>query len=203
MDKTFWSAVAGRRSIYDIDDTPIVPQARIEQMAADTLRHMPSPYNSQSSRLQLLFGQEHKALWELTLDALRPETRPERFPATENKVRSQFMAGYGTVLYYIDKAVVDALAAKFPLYAEKFALWSQHSCAMHQFAMWTALEAESLGASLQHYNPLIDRAVKTRWGVPESWQLIAQMPFGRPTAAPGEKDVLPVAPRLLVAGRTE
>jgi len=72
--------------------------------------------------------------------------------------------------------------------------------------MWAALEAEGLGASLQHYNPLIDDAVKRRWNVPESWQLVAQMPFGKPIAAPGDKDVLPIEPRLMVrrdAGNAE
>jgi predicted oxidoreductase (fatty acid repression mutant protein) len=112
----------------------------------------------------------------------------------------------GTVLFYVDREAVDALAAQFPQYAEQFALWSQHSFAMHQFVMWVALEAEGLGASLQHYNPLIDDAVKRRWNVPESWQLVAQMPFGKPIAAPGDKDALPIEQRLMVrrdAGKAE
>ena len=198
MDKTFWEAVKGRRSIYTIDDTPVVPEARIEQIAADALRNVPSPYNSQTTRLQLLFGAAHKALWDLTLDILRGVTKPERFAATEEKINTSFKAGYGTVLYFVDKDAVAELAAKFPRFTEKFTLWSQHSCAMHQFVIWAALEAEGLGASLQHYNPLIDDAVKKRWNVPQSWELVAQMPFGRPTEMPEPKDKLPVPPRLLV-----
>ncbi len=198
MDKNFWSAVQGRRSIYTIDDTPIVSEARITQITADALRHVPSPYNSQTTRLLLLFGEAHKTLWQLTLDALRPLTKPERFAETEDKINSCFAAGYGTVLYFVDKDAVGALVAQFPLYAEKFTLWAQHSNAMHQFVIWSALEAEGLGASLQHYNPVIDDAVKKRWNVPQSWELIAQMPFGRPTAAPGEKEISPIPPRLLV-----
>jgi len=198
MDKSFWSAVEGRRSLYALDDKIIVPEARIEQIVTDALKHVPSPYNSQSTRMLLLFGKEHKTLWDITLDALRAVTGPERFPETEAKVNSCFKAGYGSVLYYVDKDAVDALAAKFPAYAEKFALWSQHSSAMHQYVIWTALEAEGLGATLQHYNPLIDEAVKKRWNVPESWQLVAQMPFGRPIGAPGEKDISPIPSRLMV-----
>jgi predicted oxidoreductase (fatty acid repression mutant protein) len=198
MEKSFWEAVKGRRSLYTIDDMPLVPEERIEEMAAEALRHLPSPYNSQSTRLQLLFGEAHKVLWALTLEKLRTVTKPERFTATEKKIRASFMSGYGTVLFYVDRVAVDALAAQFPSYAENFALWSQHSCAMHQFVLWTALEAEGLGASLQHYNPLIDDEVKQRWNVPESWRLVAQMPFGRPIAAPAEKDVLPIETRLLV-----
>lgn len=69
---------------------------------------------------------------------------------------------------------------------------------MLQFAVWTLLELEGLGASLQHYNPLIDEAVKAEWNMPEGWRLIAQMPFGNPTAEPGEKDFQPIEERVKV-----
>ena len=61
-----------------------------------------------------------------------------------------------------------------------------------QFIVWTALEAEGLGASLQHYNPLIKPQVLSTWNIPSSWQLIAQMPFGTPSAPAGEKTFEPV-----------
>ena len=60
---------------------------------------------------------------------------------------------------------------------------------MLQFTLWTALEDAGMGASLQHYNPLIDGQVRAAWELPESWQLIAQMPFGVPTAPAGDKQV--------------
>ena len=49
---------------------------------------------------------------------------------------------------------------------------------MAQFAVWTMLADSGLGASLQHYNPLIDEAVRQAFEVPASWRLVAQMPFG-------------------------
>lgn len=136
----------------------------------------------------LLFDNAHKKFWQMTLDELKKVTKPERFSDTEEKVKGSFASGYGTVLYFINKNVVDELAAKFPLYAENFVLWSQHSSAMHQFVIWTALEAEGLGASLQHYSPLVDDAVRTAWNVPKEWQMVAQMPFGKPALPPGDKE---------------
>ncbi|MNU09462.1 hypothetical protein D3C72_2560420 [compost metagenome] len=62
--------------------------------------------------------------------------------------------------------------------------------------MWTALEEEGLGASLQHYNPLIDEHVKNEWKLPENWKLIAQMPFGAPTFEPGDKEFQPIEERV-------
>lgn len=40
------------------------------------------------------------------------------------------------------------------------------------------MTAEGLGASLQHYNPLIDQEIAERFDIPDSWQLRAEMPFG-------------------------
>jgi predicted oxidoreductase (fatty acid repression mutant protein) len=51
---------------------------------------------------------------------------------------------------------------------------------MHQFVLWTALEAEGLGANLQHYQ--IVESVSTRaadmYDVPKSWDMKAQLVFG-------------------------
>jgi uncharacterized protein len=69
---------------------------------------------------------------------------------------------------------------------------------MLQYIVWAELEAEGLGASLQHYNPLIDGLVKERWGIPDSWRLMAQMPFGAPLEPPDEKEFLPVEGRVKV-----
>ena len=102
------------------------------------------------------------------------------------------------MLFFEDQKVVDNLIEQFPDYADKFASWSIQSNAMHQFVVWTALEAEGLGANLQHYNPLIDEQVRQNWSVPENWKLIAQMPFGKPTASPGSKEFSSVDERLKV-----
>ncbi|NLD05714.1 MAG: nitroreductase, partial [Synergistaceae bacterium] len=72
------------------------------------------------------------------------------------------------------------------------------SAGMHQFVIWTALSAEGLGASLQHYNPVIDNAVKKEWNIPEKWKLLAQMPFGKPVDKPEDKEVVPLEERVKV-----
>lgn len=82
---------------------------------------------------------------------------------------------------------MESLQQQFTSYKDNFPLWSQQSNGMLQFVIWTSLENQGLGASLQHYNPLIDAQVKTQWDIPDSWNLIAEMPFGKPTQAPGEK----------------
>ncbi len=198
MQKSFWDAVKQRRSIYGLSNEKIVPNEKIAEIVKGAVTHVPSPYNSQSTRVVVLFGQEHKTFWRLVLDELKKVTSPNRFLATQRKVEGSFASGYGTVLYFVDKSAVDELAAKFPLYADKFALWSQHSNAMHQYVIWTALEAEGLGASLQHYSPLVDDAVREKWNVPAEWQMVAQMPFGKPTQSPGDKELKSLDERVRI-----
>lgn len=66
--------------------------------------------------------------------------------------------------------------------------------------VWTALEAEGLGCNLQHYNPHIDTKVASEWKLPATWQLKAQLVFGKPTGQPGEKVFGGVEERLKVFG---
>lgn len=198
MEKTFWDAVKNRRSIYAIGDEKIVSEEKIKGIVTDALLHTPSPFNSQSTRLVLLFNEEHKKLWQITLDELEKKVSPEQFEQTANKVNGCFASGYGTVLFFEEKEIVDNLCSGFPSYADRFPHWSQHTNAMHQFVIWTALEAEGLGASLQHYNPLIDEEVRKNWNISESWQLVAQMPFGNILAPAGEKEFGKIEDRLKI-----
>jgi predicted oxidoreductase (fatty acid repression mutant protein) len=71
---------------------------------------------------------------------------------------------------------------------------------MHQFAIWTALEAEGLGCNLQHYNPLIDAKVAEKWGVDSDWELNAQLVFGKPEGKAGEKQFQSLESRVKVFG---
>ena len=159
---------------------------------------MPSSFNAQSTRIVLLFGEEHRKLWNITLDALREVMDADRFSITQAKISDSFLSGYGTFLYFEDTSVVNGLANKYPLYAAKFPVWTQHTNAMHQLAIWTALEAEGLGLSLQHYNPLIDEAVRAEWNIPSDWEHIAQMPFGKPAGELSAKEVYGAEMRLKV-----
>ena len=123
---------------------------------------MPSALNSQSTRIVLLLGDEHKKLWNIVKETLKARISAEAFAKTEAKIDGCFASGHGTVLYFEDTSVVKKLQEAFPSYKDNFPTWSQHTSAMHQFAIWTMLEDMGLGASLQHYNPLIDDEVR-RW----------------------------------------
>lgn len=197
MNKPFMQAVKDRRSYYGISKEFVASDERIQEIIQDAVKHTPSAFNSQSARILLLLGAAHDEFWEITRNELRKVVPADKFAPTDEKINS-FAAGYGTVLFFEDMSVVEGLQKQFPLYQENFPLWSQHSSGMHQFVIWTALEAEGFGASLQHYAPLVDEAVSKKWNVPAQWKLIAQMPFGRPAAEPGDKEFQPLDERVKV-----
>lgn len=198
MKKNLTEALRHRRSYYALTpDTPVT-DAEIERMLHFALKHTPSAYNSQSTRFVLLLHEHHAALWKIVARALRAMVPAEAFAATQAKIDRSFAAGYGTVLFYEDSATVRTLQQRFPLYAGNFPVWSEHTSAMHQLVVWTLLEEAGFGASLQHYNPLIDTAVRRQWSLPEEWRLVAQMPFGLPAAEPDNKTFEPVEARMRV-----
>ncbi len=111
---------------------------------------------------------------------------------------ASFAAGLGTVLFFEDLDVVSALQAQFPSYAENFPIWAEHSTAIAQFATWTALHTEGLGASLQHYNPIVDEQVHAEWDIPAHWKLRAQLVFGSVEGEAKEKGYMDDAARFKV-----
>ena len=195
MTKDFYTAIKERRSYYGINKEVQVSDEKIKEIVEFAVKHTPSAFNSQSSRLVVLTGSAHDKLWDITTQALRKAVGEGDFSGTQQKMDS-FKAGYGSILFFEDESVVKSLQEQFATYADNFPIWSQQTSGMHQLVVWTALEAEGLGATLQHYNPLIDDEVKKEWSVPSNWKLIAQMPFGNPTAQPGDKEFKPLEDRI-------
>ncbi|WP_219838978.1 nitroreductase family protein [Paenibacillus sp. R14(2021)] len=197
MEKDLFTALRERRSIYGISKESPISDQRIQEIIEETVKHTPSAFNNQTTRVVLLLGEQHNKLWDITNEVLKTVVSAERFSSTHEKLNG-FRNGYGTVLFFEDQSVIDIFMEKFPSYQEHFPIWSHHTSGMHQLVIWMALEAEGLGANLQHYNPLIDERVKAEWKLPESWKLIAQMPFGKPSAPAGEKKFNPVQERIKV-----
>lgn len=196
MSSSFFDAVKSRRSYYALSKVPVTSDERIEEIVAEAVKHVPSSFNSQGGRVVILLGDHHDRLWDITKAELMKIVPPEGFPATEAKIDGAFRSGYGSILYFEDSSVIEGMQQKFPLYQENFPVWASQSSAMLQFAVWTALEQEGFGATLQHYNPVIDQAVKDAWGIPSNWKLLAQMPFGKPIAQPAEKEFQPLSGRV-------
>ena len=197
MSKDFLTSVSDRRSYYEISKESPISAEQIQQLIEHAVKYAPSAMNSQSARVVLLLGAQHDRLWEITKEALRKIVPADQFGSTEQKINS-FAAGYGTVLFFEDQETIEALQQEYALYKDNFPIWSLQSSGMNQFIVWTALENEGLGASLQHYNELIEEDIKNEWDLPSKWKLLAQMPFGKMAAIPSEKEFKPLEDRIKV-----
>jgi len=197
MKKDFFTAVAERRTFYGISKEVVTSDEVIIEIIEQAVKHTPSAFNSQSVRVVLLLGKHHDKIWDIAKEALKKIIPTDQFASVEDKINS-FSNGYGTILFFEDNSIIESLQKKFAIYKDNFPIWAQQSSGMHQYVIWTALEIEGYGVSLQHYNELIEAKVKEEWSIPSNWKLIAQMPFGKPTTPPDEKQYQPLEERIKI-----
>lgn len=180
----FKDAVAARYSDYSLDDRMDEAGVSFDDVVAmirGIAPAVPSSYNSQTCRMFVLGGDDHREFWSIVTDVLRAKVGDEqRFARTESKMKG-FSDAAGTILFYEKDADTDALIEKHPSYKDAFPAWAEHSSAMMQFAVWTGLYDMGLGANIQHYNPIIDDRVREAFGIPDGLRLVCQIVFGRPT----------------------
>ena len=173
-------ALKNRRSVYQIDKRMPVSDDAIINLVREMTELVPDAFNMKSQRVILALGVKQDTLWETIYEAFGGKVSREKI--------NGFKAGYGTVLYFYDGDVVKELQAQFPRYADNFPVWAQQANGMLQISIWAGLREIGVGANIQHYNPVIDEAVKKAFDVPESWTLVAQMPFGGIVTEPNAKE---------------
>lgn len=198
MTTAFYQAIQERRSIFGLAKKSPISNERLQEVIETAVLHAPSAFNSQTGRIVVLLNEQHDIFWELALKHTLADTAVERIESTTARFQS-FADGYGTVLFFEDYAIIKNLQEKYPNYSEQFPIWSHQGAGMLQYVIWTALEHEGYGASLQHHFPALPEALRIAWHIESNWQLIAQMPFGAPTAGPREKDIVPVENRVFIA----
>ena len=182
-------AIINRRSIRKVKKNAAITKEKIEELLKISV-HAPSSFNMQSGRLVVLMDKEHEKFWDIVKETLRPRVPAENFAATEERLQG-FKDGVGTILFFENQATIKQMQENAPSYKEQFPFWSHQGNAMLQYATWMSLTTEGIGASIQHYNPIIDEEVKQTWNIPAEWSLVAQMPFGEPNEQQGEKTSLP------------
>lgn len=213
-----FDALDARRTWYSLDKTlpPPVTGQRIRQLVQDALQTVPSAFNSEPNRALVLLGPEHDRLWDAIAAARKATLSAEQWASSAAAKLAAHRAAAGTVLFFIDRRVVERYAADVPAYAAEFPVWARESGGMLQLAVWTALSAEGLGANLQHFNgPLAAPAAPAdggegaaaaleAWGVRPGWEVTAQLVFGgRVGDAPPPKGKIPMSEKLVVRGEVE
>ena len=178
-----------RRTVYTLKKELPVSADEIKKLVTETTELVPDAFNMHSQRVVLALGEKQDELWDKIYDVFGGKVPREKIDG--------FRAAAGTVLYFYDEAVVKGLQEQFPLYAANFPVWANQSNGMLQLAVWTGLRELGVGANLQHYNPVIDDAVREMFRLPDSYKLVAQMPFGGIVELPGAKDAEDISKRVI------
>ena len=184
-------SLAERRSIYGINKQLPVNEEQVLDTIRKVTELVPDAFNMKSARVVVALGSKQDALWDAIYDAFGGKVAREKIDG--------FKAGAGTVLYFYDTDVVKGMQEQFPGYADNFPVWANQANGMLQISIWTALRELGVGANVQHYNPVIDDAVKKLFDVPESYKLLAQMPFGGIAAQPDAKPAEDIDARVKIA----
>lgn len=92
----FLETLAGRRSIYALKKESPISDARIQEIITEIIKHIPSSFNSQTTRVVLLVKGEHDKLWELHKEVLKPIVPEADWAKTEGKI-DMFKGAYATV----------------------------------------------------------------------------------------------------------
>lgn len=183
-------SLRGRRSHYDINKDLPVQEDKVFELVKELTELVPDAFNMKSSRVILVTGQRQDELWDNIYDVFEGMVPREKIDSFKN--------AYGTILYFYDKAVVESLKEQFELYADRFEDWAIQSSGMLQLSIWSGLKELGIGASLQHYNPIIDKMVREMFDIPESYVLKAQMPFGGIVSSPDAKEKEDISKRVKI-----
>ncbi|WP_261809500.1 nitroreductase family protein [Levilactobacillus humaensis] len=198
METKFVELAKKRRSIYALGRDMKLSQDDLVTLIKNSVKQGPSSFNNQTTRVAILFGDSHEELWDIVINRLKQEVPDaDAFKRTEAKING-FKAAYGTVLFFTETKTVAKFEHDFPLYAANFQDWSEQSQGNAQYAVWTALAENGVGANLQHYNPLIDDDVRSTFNIPASWRLRAEMDFGSIEAPADDKDYMSDDERFLI-----
>ncbi|MBA4698991.1 MAG: nitroreductase family protein [Ruminococcus sp.] len=183
-------ALEKRRTYYNINKELPVKEDEVIKLVQEVTELVPDAFNMKSSRVIVALGEKQDLVWDSIYDVFGGEVPREKI--------NSFKAGAGTVLYFYDRDVVEALQNQFPLYAANFPIWANHSSGMLQLSIWSGLRELGIGASLQHYNPVIDAKIHELFDLPESYILIAQMPFGGIVEEPDAKEKEDISKRVRI-----
>ena len=190
-------SLSRRRSIYQLSDHLPISEICLIETVESCIKHCPTPFNVQSARVAVLFGKQHKLLWQTIWEELQLIISTKQEIVVKRKIDG-FARGVGTILFFEETKSLMTLKKQFPQYAKNMRTWIQQANGMLQYMIWQTLSENEVGASLQHYNELIEKTVNKIYDLPKTWEITAQMPFGAIESEPAEKTFLPMENRIRV-----
>lgn len=174
MTKHFMDLQRKRHTVLNIERNINYSKKQIEKEVNETILLSPTAFNNKSVKSIVLTGQENINFWKNGLDILLSENK---FSETASKISYKFLEcfsdGKGTILFFTDMSVITDENS----YTELFN-WCEQNHAIAEYAVWLMLTELDLAASLQHYTFPLQKKLREKLGIPDTWMLRAEMPFG-------------------------
>ncbi|NSM80535.1 hypothetical protein G0D84_28090 [Klebsiella variicola] len=73
MTSNFLNLANNRRTIYALGKDIRIPEGELISTIKEAVKQAPSAFNSQSSRILILLGEQHTRFWELTRELTCPQ----------------------------------------------------------------------------------------------------------------------------------
>ena len=87
--KAFLAAITARRSIYALSKKPILADQDVIKLVQQTVKHSPSSFNSSSSRIVILLGNDHDHYWnEIVPNELKKVASPDTLQGGIDRAKS-------------------------------------------------------------------------------------------------------------------
>lgn len=87
----------GRRSIYSLANESTISDGRLEEVITEVIKHTPSSFNSQTTRIVVLLKEENQKLWDLAFEVASSKVPAELFEKLYKNRITASRAAYGTV----------------------------------------------------------------------------------------------------------
>lgn len=176
-----------RRSVYALGKNTPFSKEEIVTAIRHTVRQAPSASNSQTTRAIVLFDEANEKLWDHIYKVQKGVLPSNMWDMMSGVMEGARDNAVGTVLFFEDRDAVDAM----PTSGARSEAYKQNNSAIVQYGVWLRLAEMDLGASLQHFNvgyeQGFDKDIREMFNLPDSYELIAQMPFGSIESPAGEK----------------
>ena len=96
--KNLLDAIESRRTYYQTTNESTISDARIRELVAHTIKHVPSSFNSQTTRVVVVLKEKHEELWDAIMEVYKVQLPADKFEHAKGRMVG-FRKAYGTVSF--------------------------------------------------------------------------------------------------------
>lgn len=194
----FVKLMQNRRSIYDVGTNTDVTVQDVVNRLKEVAKEVPNAFGIQTTRYVVVSGEKNQALWELLHNAQKEVLSPEMYERMKKQLVNG-KNGLGTILLFESREAVESM----PSNELRQTLYKENNHGIAVAAVWLALTELGLGTNLQHFNvgykQGFDKPVRDLLGLPDDFEMLAQMYFGSIETPASPKETMPVDEQVLFA----